>query len=1080
MKKILCQLLLFSALLCGAESVIPERVMFAHTEKGMKASALITPEGGLTFKGSVNYSGKFGYLISRVKVKPFKLTGKSLALTIRSQYHPQDSFYIKAFDASGKIVASFVTGQNLSDLNAMICTPGSTAAGVKYIASDVKADPDAEIVQITFYFCRKGPAPDFDAEVSKIELLPRSKSSSVSPAPQNLPGKIKLYKINGCRVPGATAKADMTADGKLSFSGDVRYNKYDYLIANVAVRPFILAGHSLSLKVKFKNFVPGDSFYVKAQDANGKTVASFYTRRDLTNPATLICTPGRSSGGMTHIPSQTQVPENSPVVRLLFYCGRKGPSRPVSVDISDITLLKRPESGFAKHGIGIVSAEVRNFIAFTDKNGRRMILCNPHDEGQVYLLLTDVKTGKTWQYYAPYRGSVFGGVLTDKGKFVYGVGGKILIFDIYTRKFTVGGKCAHSNLCATVAPDGKVYMGGAKYSFAVMVDPETGKSKELGRMDDQEHYCSYLAVDKNGFLYAGIGTSRANVVSLDPRTGKRTQLLPESMRKLGTANVVPGDDGFVYIVHDGFFARCLDGKIVQTGARCPKVRPIKNVKYQHSLEQFGDGSFIEKYDMGKREIVIREKDGSRKVIKFDYVSGGLNLTSMAKGPDGNVYFSSSHPHHLGRLETSGNKLRDFGFNPRVGGGNFCNMTDFNGKLYACEYAGGRLWVYDPKRPVSYVDGKPENFGIPFEELLKTAASRNAGWRALKRNRILFASAGSDDNDLSLLLKVPADGKYFLNLQFMNSMSYGTVTVSAGNTVNKFNTQSSSYHPGKIFNLGPFDLKRGTFKVAFNLKANRNRDAKHYFGIIGIELSGTPRKTKIDHSAQTGNPEILGTWSNLVTRPRTIAVNPVTHEVVIAGFANYGMVGGGFGIWDSKTGKTGEINQFLNGESCIDMIFLPDGNLLGATSIEAPGGGHEVAKAASVFLMDWKQRKVIKRIQLPGVRHIYGVRLFGNKIYAAANNGVLYRINPGDFTLDAKIPMEGHALIRNPLLLSEDNGRLFLLQGRTISEIDRTKGTLKPIARTPWHLSAGGAVIGDRIYFIQRENICSWKIGDSDI
>ena len=73
-------------------------------------------------------------------------------------------------------------------------------------------------------------------------------------------------------------------------------------------------------------------------------------------------------------------------------------------------------------------------------------------------------------------------------------------------------------------------------------------------------------------------------------------------------------------------------------------------------------------------------------------------------------------------------------------------------------------------------------------------------------------------------------------------------------------------------------------------------------------------------------------------------------------------------------------------------------------------------------------------------------------------------------------MDGAALIRNPLLKTADGKRMFLLQGRTITEINRTSGVPQAVAKTPWHLSAGGAIVGDRIYFIQRENIASWKIG----
>lgn len=1079
MKKFfLLPLLAFCAILCGAEPVVLQKVLSCYVPNPGKASTVLDGNGNVKFTGEVKFSGKFGYLISRIQVKPFSLAGKSLAFSIVSPYHERDAFYVKATDASGKIVASFATTKPLTDSNAMICTPGSSAGGVTFIAKDVKSDPDAEITALTFYLCRRGPAPNYNTEVSNLRLIDRVGKSSVSPEAQTAPGAVKLYRVSRATVPKGKAEAVIAPDQTITLKSETKYQKYDYLIADVEVRPFVIAGNSLSLDVKTLNYAGSDGFYVKCRDAEGRIVASFACRKDITKGVTLVCTPGRNGGNVINIPKDIKSPETSPIVKLQFYSGRRGPGKPTETTIKNIKLIKRPtepvSTGFVKYGVGVASAEVRNFIAFNDEAGRRFILCNPGDEGNVYILLTDVGSGKTEQHFTNTRGSVFGGVLTRSGKYVYGIGGQVHIFDLKTRKFKVAGKCASSNLCATEGPDGKVYMGGAYSSNFAVVDPEKGTSEFLGRMDDKEDYCSYLAVDKEGIVYAGIGTARANIIAYDPKTGKRIQLLPENLRKLGTASVVAGKDGYVYVSFMSFRAKCLGGKIVEKGVRCPDPQPIKSVKYQHSLNKFADGSMVQYYDMDKREIGIREVDGSLKKIKFDYVSGGLNLTSLASGPDGNIYVSSSHPHHLGKLDVSTGKITDLGMNPRVGGGNFCNMVSFNGKLYACEYAGGRLWSYDPSLPVHYVSNRPVNFGIPFKKLQETSNVRNGEFRVLPVMGILFGTAASDDNEFILNLPVASAGKYFLNLQFLESGSYGDVTVKAGDQQFTVNTQNPIRQSGKIFNAGPFELSKGNFQVAFNLK--KRPKGNHYFGIVGIELSPTAREVQKVAASAVKNPDILAAWPDLITRPRTIAVNPVTKEVVIAGFANYGLTGGGFGIWNSRNGQISEVSDWLPGESCIDMYFTSKGDLVGGTSIEAPGGGKEKATAATLFMMDWKSKKVVKSLKFPGVRHIFGVREFGKWIYAAANDGILYQVDKKSWHLTGSFEMEGRAISRNPLLKTPDGKRMFLLQGRTISEIDPQSGKLIPVARTPWHLTAGSAVLNGRIYFIQRENVGSWKIG----
>jgi len=68
---------------------------------------------------------------------------------------------------------------------------------------------------------------------------------------------------------------------------------------------------------------------------------------------------------------------------------------------------------------------------------------------------------------------------------------------------------------------------------------------------DQEAYLQLLAVDKHNFVYCGIGTARANIVAVDPKTGRKTSLLPEELRKTGSATVLTGRDGYVYRIENG-------------------------------------------------------------------------------------------------------------------------------------------------------------------------------------------------------------------------------------------------------------------------------------------------------------------------------------------------------------------------------------------------------------------------------------------------------------------------------------------------------------------------------------------------
>ncbi len=1082
MKKIFIFPALFCilALVAGEQSILMQQIRSKRVADGSTVTA-VTGDGGkmITLKGGASHR-KFGYLICNVKVAPFTMTGKTLVLAVQSPYAADDQFYVKGLNAAGRVVTSFVTRSNLSCPGEIFCTPGSTAGGVTYFANDVKADPDEAIVTLQFCLGRKGPAADFDMTIRNIRLIDRQEKSGIVITPQTQTGALTLFRVAGKGVPKGTAAVDI-ADGKISIDAEIKYEKYGYATAAIEVRPFVLAGKSLKFNVKSGNFVANDSFYVKGYDANNKIVFSFYTKKDLQEGLTMICTPGFDGNNATNIPGDVKAPLTNPVVKLVFYCGRPGPAAAVDMEISDIALVNRPvipgSEGFDTHGVGISSAEVRNVIACVDRNGKRLVITSPIDEGKAYLLLTEVDTGKTFQYYCEGYGGIFGGgVLTPNGKFVFAACGKAWVFDINERTLTACGPAGGSNLCATVAPDGvTAYLGFAPGCDVVEVNTDTCRSRNLGKMDDREQYASYLAVDSNGILYCGIGTARGNIVAFNPRTNERMQILPEDQRKLGTAQVIPGADGYVYALFNDFVAKCLDGKVVELGARCQKARDVVSVKYGSRKYDFPDGSAVTGIDLGTRELVIRE-NGKNRTIKIEYVSGGLNLTSMGLGPDGCVYFSSSHPNHLGRLDIATGKITDLGFNPRIGGGNWCNMVAFDGKLFGCEYAGGRLWMYDPALPAVYAARKVDHFGIAYGELLANAFSRNGQWRELTQMQVLFGIAGGEDHEMGLKLPVPEKGSWYLNLQFLKSGSYGIITVKVKDQEYKFNLQHHETAPGPMENLGPFDLEGEFLEVRFHASAEGVTGARNYFSLIGIELS--ENKREIPAVAQKKlNPDILGGWPNLITRPRTIAVNPVTGEVVIAGFANYGLVGGGFGIWDSRSGKTREISDWLPGESCIDMYFRADGNLVGATSVTAPGGGHETATKASVFMIDWPSGKVVKHIAFEGERNIYGVREFGNYIYAAASTGNLYIIDKNSWQPVKTFELSGAPVNRNPLLLTADGKRLFILCNRAVFEVDPADGMPVYVARAPFTISAGGAISGDRIYFISREKIASWQIKD---
>ncbi len=837
------------------------------------------------------------------------------------------------------------------------------------------------------------------------------------------------------------ANGAITVSGKTTGTG-----RYSYLTFYIKTKPFALNGKNLAVTATAGDVQPGDTLYIKAQNASRKMVLSAVKWGGASvQPKQYTIWPDNNTE-MQWIPAQITAGVNDPITTLEVHFGRKGANNDFKLTIQDIKLVDRPKA-LAKEGkvlgLGVASSELRNCVPGMDAKGRPFIIASPLDAGgRCYLLYTEVDTGKTLQYYIPGNvgGAIYGAALTDDGKFVFGISNRGVIFDVNTRKFTVvpnGVNGAH--LCCAIAPNGKVYFGSSPSTTLAELDPATGKFRDLGSADPREHYLNLLAVDKNNYVYCGIGTARANIVAVNPVTGEKTQLMPEELRKTGSASVITGTDGYVYASFGNYSIKCLDGKIVEKNAYCPAPLRTKVLKYGTRLHDFGNGMKLIKYDMVNRKITIADADGKRREIPVEYQSGGLDLTSLAEGPDGNLYVSSAHPNHLVRVDAATGKINDLGFNPIVSGGNFCDMYAAKDKLYAGEYAGGRMWEYDPTLPVAFKSSlvNTETFGIPLGDLALAGKGTGGRWSHLAGMNLLLGIGESPDNMLELNVPVPEDGKWYLNLLLYQSGAYGNVRLSAGGKSAFFNAQEANPQT-KMVTLGPLDLKKGKLPVWFVVDKNDNGSSNRFFSIAAAELAAQPRK---DSSAQLKkveeNPRVVAQWKSPITRPRTIAVHPNGQEVIMGGFADYGLTGGSLGIYNRTTGKPREISDWLKGESCIALAFLKNGDLVGGTSIEAPGGGHLLAKEATLFRLDWKTGKVTKKMKLPGCTNVISVEVFDNKVVAATATGKLLVLDPDSWKVLAEHNIgNGGGVVRNALIAYK--GRYFLLQTSQISELDAQK------------------------------------------
>lgn len=235
--------------------------------------------------------------------------------------------------------------------------------------------------------------------------------------------------------------------------------------------------------------------------------------------------------------------------------------------------------------------------------------------------------------------------------------------------------------------DGRLY--GVTFPTARLVryTPRTGALEDLGRMDPTEQYARYIVSSGDGFLYIGIGSSKANVAVFQIATEQRKEILPPDAQSAGIARVYQGQDGNVYAALGNRVFRC--DHWTATEVKNLSSPPLERRTALHDgripaiASQHGHLKLTVSHP-GANDVVDRE---------IGYQGQSLALFRTAFGPDNMLYASSVLPIHLARFDLTHHVTSEIG---DLGAGEIYSFLNHDGRLLMAAYAAqAPLMSYEP-------------------------------------------------------------------------------------------------------------------------------------------------------------------------------------------------------------------------------------------------------------------------------------------------------------------------------------------------------------------------------------------------
>lgn len=214
---------------------------------------------------------------------------------------------------------------------------------------------------------------------------------------------------------------------------------------------------------------------------------------------------------------------------------------------------------------------------------------------------------------------------------------------------------------------------------------------------------------------------------------------------------------------------------------------------------------------------------------------------------------------------------------------------------------------------------------------------------------------------------------------------------------------------------------------------------------------------------------ISTW-----RPMSMIAGP-QNKVYIGAVSGYGQLGGPLCVFDPETGKVDQYLHVVQDQSVAALAALPNGLIVGGTTVGGGGGSRPTQTEAKLFLWDPSARKKVFDV-------VPVARQGSIEALAVGKNGMVYGFaGPTMFVLDPALrkviktvlhPMGAviySAVARGP------QERLYGLAAGGIFTVNERTHQAELVAAFPGGISGGFAIRGRQIFFTQGPQLLSYQL-----